>query len=114
MRIELDEDQSSWTSVSEEMDVYGVEVMSYTEYKPNAWQVVVSAMEFVREDPLEAEIRGALAEALRRVPGVSEVIEEDREVWVVVGPTSGQPIAQVAADLIESFGPRITDFIDER
>ena len=42
------------------------------------WNVVIWVAEFLREDPLETELRGRIASALGAVDGVAE---EDREVW---------------------------------
>jgi hypothetical protein len=50
------------------------------------WNVVIWVAEFLREDPLETELRGRIASALGAVDGVAE---EDREVWYVTGESSG-------------------------
>jgi len=46
-------------------------------------------MEFVRDDPLETDMRRRIAAALRAVKGGVMTDEEDREVWLVTGTASG-------------------------
>jgi hypothetical protein len=72
-----------WQRLTEDPDIRGVEVIQLKPNGPWQWSVTVSVMEFIREDPLETEIRDAMAAELRAVPGVRRVNEEDREVWVV-------------------------------
>jgi hypothetical protein len=49
------------------------------------WEITVAALEFVREDPLESRLRGALRTALQAVPGATAVSEEHRETLQVAG-----------------------------
>lgn len=75
------------------------------------WMVGVAAMEFVRDDPLESELRTELAARLGAVPGVTAVREEDNEAWVVSGSPSGAALVEAAAAAIDRFADRVRDEI---
>ena len=79
-------------------EALGVEVTPMDSRLPDgtAWQVGVVAMEFVRTEPLEGVLRGELAEALEGVAGVTEVEEEDREVWTVEGGADASALGEAA------------------
>lgn len=70
------------------------------------WRVVISMAEFVREEPLESEMRRGVAEALRGVPGVTKVFEEDREQWLIEGSPSGEDLLQACAPVIDALADR--------
>jgi len=79
---ELDEEcAEGWRRLSSEPDARGVEAIRRG-FGADAWpwQLTVWAMEFVRKDPLEGGLRRAIDAALRQVPGVTDVAQEDREV----------------------------------
>ena len=98
-----------WQRLTDEPDIRAVEVIRSTTDGPWQWQVVVAVMEFLREDPLEAELREAMASALRAVPGVVRVSEEDREVWIVDGSPSGEKLTHAAARVVDDFAERTRD-----
>jgi hypothetical protein len=82
----------------EQREARGVEATKFRDAGEWPWRVTVWVMEFVREDPLEDELRRKIDAALRAAPGVTDVAEEDREVWAVAGaPTGGALVAAVAA-----------------
>lgn len=70
------------------------------------WSVSVWAMEFVRTDPLETELRRRIAEALETVPGVTGVEEEDREVWTVTGSPTGRALVEAVAQVVDDLADR--------
>ena len=76
------------------------------------WHVSVWAMELVREEPLERELRDAVQIALEGVPGADEIEEEDREVWVVGGKPSGEALVSAVAAAIDARAERIRKHID--
>jgi hypothetical protein len=76
------------------------------------WHVTVSAMEFVREEPLESTLRERVAGALREVAGVEGVEEEDREVWVVSGSPSGEALVAAVAEVVDALADEIRAHID--
>jgi hypothetical protein len=105
--ISLDEyGVERWRRLTDESDIRGVEVIRSNSKGPWQWSVVVSVMEFIREDPLEAEIRKEMAAELRSVLGVARVSEEDREVWVVDGSPSGEELARAATKVVDRFAER--------
>lgn len=71
------------------------------------WGLYVNAMEFVRDEPLESELRGAIDEAVRSVDGVEDVVEEDREVWAISGDPDGRMLFEAIGGVIDTFAPRI-------
>ncbi|TMR35132.1 hypothetical protein [Actinomadura geliboluensis] len=70
------------------------------------WHVSVWVMEFIRTDPLESELRHRIADALSAVPGVTDVEEEDREVWTVTGDSTGKALVEAVAQVVDDFSDR--------
>ena len=93
----------AWERLTDDPDVRGVEAARIDEI--GGWQVTVSVMEFLREDPLEAELRRRMA-ALRAVDGVATADEQDREIWFVTGTPSGKALTQAAAQVIDDLADR--------
>jgi hypothetical protein len=79
----------AWERVTGEPDLRGVgaDRIDFA----GGWNVTVAVMEFVREDPLESELRRRIAAALLSVDGVETAEEMDREVWFVTGTPPGRP-----------------------
>jgi hypothetical protein len=95
-----------WRRFTDEPELRDVEVVRYKDSGHWQWSIFVSVMEFVRSDPLESELREAMAKALRAVPGATDVAEEDREEWVVDGEPSGKALAEAAAATVDAFAPQ--------
>ncbi|WP_141579633.1 hypothetical protein [Actinomadura sp. WMMA1423] len=70
------------------------------------WSVSVWVMEFVRTDPLESELRRRIAAALSDVSGVTDVEEEDREVWTVTGTPAGRALVEAVAQVVDDLTPQ--------
>jgi hypothetical protein len=87
-QVVVDGADEAWDRVTGEPDVRGVEADRID--FAGGWNVSSAVMEFVREDPLESELRGRIAAALRSVEGVETAEELDREVWFVTGTPSGE------------------------
>ena len=109
---ELDGDEG-WERITDEPDVRGVEAIKTADADPWVWSVTVTAMEFVREDPLESDLREGVSRALRSVPGVVDVAEEDREVWVVSGSPSGEDLVRAGASVVDAFADRIRSHVSD-
>lgn len=108
----MDEEfDQSWTRLTDEPEVRGVNAERWRDEDTWPWQVTVWAMEFVREDPLETEIREKVAAAIRAVPGVRAVMEEDLEVWVIKGDPDGGALVNAVAKVIDALAPRIRAFV---
>ena len=95
----------------EELEVWGIRegsdddvIAVLTDRQEWPWSVFVAVAEFVREEPLETELAEAVAEALGTVPGVTDVVHEDREVWVVDGTPRGSDLVAAVDRELEPAG----------
>jgi hypothetical protein len=94
-------------------DVHGVNANKYAKpAKGWTWTVFVSAMEFIREEPLESTLRREIAAALLGVPGVLQAEEEDREVWILRGEPTGRAIVDAVAAVVDAHAAEIRRGID--
>lgn len=78
------------------------------------WNVSVWVMEFVRDPPLEPTLRTRIAAALKGVDGVVEVVEGDRELWLVRGTPSGRALADSVAPIVDEFAPEIKSRLETK
>jgi hypothetical protein len=69
----------------------------------DGWHVTVPLMEFVREGPLEGELRRQITAALRTAEGVEAADEMDREVWFVTGTPSGVALVRAVGEVLDSL-----------
>ena len=97
--------EEGWERLTDEPEIRGVEATRHDD-DDWPWSVVVWVMEFVREEPLESEIRHAMIVTLWAVPDVTAVAEEDREVWIVAGSPSGEALVRAAATVVDAFVAR--------
>jgi hypothetical protein len=74
---------AEWVRRTDDDDVRGVDVVHTEDEGRWTWQVFVNVAGFLREEPLESEMRAAVAAAISSVAGVTEAAEEDREVWIL-------------------------------
>jgi hypothetical protein len=70
------------------------------------WQVTLAIAEFLREEPLESEMRREMDRVLRAVPGVTDVTEGDREVWDVSGSPTGEDLVRAAVTVVDAIADR--------
>jgi hypothetical protein len=91
-------------------ELHGVGAQKWRNKPSWPWRVEVWVMEFVRDDPLEAELRRRIDAALRAVPGVTDVREDDREVWGVEGSPSGDALVSAVGAVVDSFADRTCDW----
>ena len=101
LQVAVDGTDEAWERVTGEPDVRGVEAGRID--FADGWNVTVAVMEFVREDPLESELRRRIAAALRSVGGVETAGEMDREVWFVTGTPSGDALVRAAAEVVDDL-----------
>lgn len=80
--------------------------------KAGGWDVWVDAAELVREDPLEADLRARVREALLSVAGVTSVEEADREVWHVEGTPAGAELVAAVGAAVDTLEERIRAYAD--
>lgn len=90
-----------WVRKTDEPDVRAVS--AYKLREAHWWTVSVQVMEFVRTDPLESELRRRIANALTDVSGVTDVEEEDREVWTVTGTPTGRALVEAVAQVVDDL-----------
>lgn len=95
-----------WSLVVADSEIQGIGAVRISDGEW-AWQVSVSAMEFVREEPLEYELSAAISVALSGVKGVQMAHHEDREVWAVNGTPEGAALVQAVAGALAPFSNRI-------
>ena len=100
-QIVVDGTDEAWERVTGEPDVRGVEAERID--FAGGWNVSAAVMEFVREDPLESELRRRIAAALRSVDGVDTIVELDREVWFVTGTPSGDAVVRAVAEVVDDL-----------
>jgi len=79
----------------------------------DSWQVAIWAMEYVRDEPLEGEIRRKVTQALQAVPGVTNAEEQDREQWWVTGTPTGPGLVAAAAQAIDEFADRLEEYLSQ-
>jgi hypothetical protein len=104
---ELDDDcPESWERLTDDPDIRGVGASMITVGEQPYWSVGVAVAEFLREDPLETELRQQMTAALRAVDGAESVWEEDREVWGVTGTPSGEALVRAAAGVVDHLAAR--------
>jgi hypothetical protein len=108
-----EENVEEWSRVTDEVDLFGVEAVRTESQGPWQWTVLVSAMEFVREEPLESQLRTAIEGALRTVTGVKKVQEEDREVWIIDGAPIGPSLVEAVAIAIDGYAAELRAFMTE-
>ena len=107
--IEIESDDEGWSRVvdEEDEDILGVGV-SRIAGETWHWEIGINAAEFVREEPFESTFRDAIDAAIRRVSGITDVIEEDREVWLASGPgADGEQILRSVARALDNMADDI-------
>ena len=105
-----DEGERVWRRADSEY-VTDAEISDYG-YGDWDWQLYLEAAEFVRDDPLESELRAAVDAAARSVPGVAEVVEEDREVWLIRGGDAAEVLAAVSRAL-DGLAPKLRAYLEQ-
>ena len=100
---EDEEIEAEWHREVGDDELRGVSV-----YRPQGddWRVVVGMAEFIRGEPLESELRRGVGAALRSVPGVSSVWEEDREVWIAQGSPQADSLIRAVGDVVDGLAGR--------
>jgi hypothetical protein len=86
--------------------VHGVEAQKWLAKSNWPWRINVWVMELVRDEELQAELRKRIATAVRAVRGVTNVAEEDREVWVISGAPSGEALVRSVAEVVDELAER--------
>ena len=101
--------EEQWIRETSDPDFRDVEAAKMHE---KTWQVSVRLAEFVREEPLESEMRQQIEATLRSVDGVSDVQEMDREVWTVYGTPLGPELVRAAGEVVDRLADRARDQLE--
>ena len=104
--------QEEWLRETDEPDIRDVNVCRVDEI--GGWQVRVSVLEYVSEDPFESGLRERIAAALRDVTGVTSAGEQDRETWFVTGTPSGKALIEAVASVVDDLGERTQAYLEGR
>jgi len=104
--------EEGWDRLTDEPEIRGVEALLSDSGGKWPWQVTIWVAEFLREDPLQSELHQGLDRALRAVPGVLDVANEDTEVWVVAGTPTGDALVAAAAQVVDTLADRAREHID--
>ena len=111
--IEIEADDEGWSRVldEEDEDILGVGVSRIA--GDWQWEIGVNAAEFVRDEPFESTFRDNIETAIRRVQGITEVIEEDREVWLAKGARAdGEQLLRSVARALDNMADDIAEAMD--
>ncbi|MGE0712351.1 MAG: hypothetical protein AB7N76_01615 [Planctomycetota bacterium] len=109
-RVARSDGAEEWATGIDE--VRGVDALKIPGNEGWAWHVTLAVAEFVREEPLQSELFGAVTLALRAVPGVQEVEHMDREVWIVDGDPAGESLVRAAAHVLDRFADRTRPLLE--
>jgi hypothetical protein len=102
-RVQVDDADEAW---ERDIEVDDGEVRAVEADRidfAGGWNVTVAVMEFVREGPLEGELRRRIAAALRSVEGVETIEEMDTEVWFVTGTPAGEALVRAVAEVVDDL-----------
>ncbi len=105
---------AEWVRRTDDDDVRGVGALQRQVDGRWSWQVEVWAAAFLREEPLESLLRTAVDAAIRSVPGVMEVAEQDREVWVLSGDPDGESLVWAVGEAVDLLASRARAYLDAR
>lgn len=103
--VRVEAEAEAWERAVDDPDLRGVDVQRM-DHPDWTWEVFVSVAEFLREGPLEHELRTGVDAALRAVPGVTEVVEEDRELWLVRGDAAGPALVAAVGVVVDGLAER--------
>jgi hypothetical protein len=100
--------QEAWVRVSTEPHLRSVEAAKNE--SGGGWSVSVAAMKIVRPEHAACrELREAIEDAIKAVPGVTEVEREVNEAWWASGYPSGEDLARAVAHVLDQHADRLRD-----
>ncbi|HEY5995094.1 MAG TPA: hypothetical protein VIU46_10910 [Gallionellaceae bacterium] len=114
-KVEPEDDSvlEEWVRVTDEEQIRGV-VVTHLDSTKNMWEVTISAAEYIRGEPLETKLHNAITKALRATPGVTKVVHEDREVWIVTGNVIGEDLVRACAGQLDRLADAMKAALAER
>lgn len=101
----VDADLETWVRDLDEADedLRQVDVIRESGSPRWAWRVVVALAEFVRDPDGESALVSAVESALLRARGALKVVQQDREVWLVAGTSTGEQLVAALAPAIDAL-----------
>jgi hypothetical protein len=94
----------AWERLTDEPEIRGVDA-AWVE-AIGGWQVSAWVLEVIQGEPIEAELRLKVADALADVDGVIDVGEYDQETWFVAGTPRGEALTQAVAQVVDDLADR--------
>ena len=111
-RVQAENSDEAWEREIDDEDDGEVRfVEALRSYSDGAWTVAASVMEFVREEPLEGELRRRITVALRSVEGVEMVDEMDTEAWLVTGTPAGPALIRAVAEVLDDLASQTLPYV---
>jgi hypothetical protein len=105
--------QETWVRVSPEPQLRFVEARKND--SGGGWSVSVAAIKFLRpQHAAYRELQQAIADAIKSVPGVSEVEHEVDESWWASGSPSGEDLARAVAHVLDHHADRLRDHFNNQ
>jgi hypothetical protein len=101
-----------WHRVTPQEDALGVSA-SRLANAHDEWQVFVNAAEFAREEPTQSRLHDTVTWALENADGVTSVVHEDREVWIVRGNVGGEALIRAVAPSLDRMGKDLEQAIED-
>jgi hypothetical protein len=101
-QVEPEDDEllEEWVRVTDEQHILGVCAERSADSKW-PWRVAIFVAEYIRAEPLQSKLHKAITAALNGVPGVTRVMQEDREVWVVQGDVAGESLVRACSKALD-------------
>lgn len=92
----------AWSRRTDEPHILGVSAIRLSEDEW-PWQVAASIAEYIRDEPLQSQMRAAMLSALSRVSGVEDVEEDERGIWVLEGCVHGRDLVLAAVAVVDQL-----------
>ncbi|MEM8594414.1 MAG: hypothetical protein AAGF06_06320 [Pseudomonadota bacterium] len=109
---EDEEISEEWEVISTNADRWGVCATRMANEDEFAWNVTVSVVEFIRDEALEIQLHRAIKEAMSEVPGVKEVAEQDRGLWIIDGQPDGSLLVESVLVVLTMLESQISNILD--
>ena len=107
VRIEPADDEiaEEYVRRTDQPDLRGVDVYRIASLDRWHWHVALGIDGFA-PDRIEVELNERMPPALLAVPGVTEVAQESREMWLVPGTPKGEDLLWAAAQTVDQLADR--------
>lgn len=103
--------EEEWVRVTPDEDILGVGASRLS--SSQHWEVFVNVSEFIRTEPLQSELHQEITQALLKLPGVTKVVHEDREVWSVMGDVSGKELIVACSEVLDTLRRKLQKAVSD-